>query len=250
MTAPHEPDRRPLDTDRRPLDTTRRPDGPHPGALAIVTLALAIAGVVASIVLGGGRAIPSPLGATSDVAGYYLAHPLAAAVSGFLVFGSAIPLGIFAASAYARLLKLGIRVPGPGIAYFGGIAAAIFIGCSGLITWVIGQPVAGEPPALVHVLAYLAYALGGVGFVTGLGLLVAGVAVPALILRLVPRWLAWSGLAIALVSELSFFSLLAAPMAFTLPVGRFAGLLWLIAIGFLIPRNRHDVPTVRDRDGA
>lgn len=245
MTVPHQEN----PTGARSLDATRRPDGPHPGAVAIVALALAIAGVVASIALGGGRAIPSPIGATAEVAGYYRAHPDAATVAGFFVFGSAIPLGIFAASAYARLLKLGIRVPGPGIAYFGGIAAAVFVGCSGLITWVIGQPVTGEPAAIVHALAYLAYALGGVGFVTGLGLLIAGIAVPALILRLVPPWLAWLGLAIALVSELSFFSLLAEPLAFALPVGRFGGLLWLVAIGFLLPRNRHDVAAGRGRDG-
>jgi hypothetical protein len=32
-------------------------------------------------------------------------------------------------------------------------------------------------------------------------------------------------------------------LSFTLPIGRFGGLLVLIVIGFLLPRNRHDVAT-------
>jgi len=221
--------------------SARRPDGPHAGVLAIVTLALTIAGVIASIALGAGQTIPSPLGSTASVAQYYLSHPEAAVVNGFLVFGSAVPLGIFAATVYARMLRLGIRVPGPGIGYFGGIAASVMVGSAGLVTWVIGQPISGQSTATIHTLAYLGYALGGVGFVTGIGLLIAGIAVPALILGLFPRWLAWIGLAIALISEVSFVSMLVPAFSFTLPIGRFAGLLWLIAAGFLLPRNRHDI---------
>jgi hypothetical protein len=64
--------------------------------------------------------------------------------------------------------------------------------------------------------------------------------VPALILGLVPRWLAWVGLAVALSCEVSFVSMLVQALTFTLPIGRFAGLAWLIAIGFVLPRTRHE----------
>lgn len=83
--------------------------------------------------------------------------------------------------------------------------------------------------------------MGGVGFVVGIGLLMAGIAVPALVLRLVPRWLAWAGMVIAVVSELSFFALIWPGLDVLLPIGRFGGLVWLIAIGFLLPRSRHNV---------
>ena len=71
-------------------------------------------------------------------------------------------------------------------------------------------------------------------------LLVAGIAVPALILGFVPRWLAWVGLIIAALSELSFLSLALEPLQFLLPIGRFSGLAWLVAVtvGFMLPRNR------------
>ncbi|MDR7083769.1 hypothetical protein J2X01_003069, partial [Arthrobacter ginsengisoli] len=49
---------------------------------------------------------------------------------------------------------------------------------------------------------------------------------------------AWTGLVIAALSELSFLSMAIEPIQFLLPIGRFGGLLWLIAVGFLLPQNR------------
>lgn len=40
---------------------------------------------------------------------------------------------------------------------------------------------------------------------------------PALVLRLVPRWLAWVGLAIALCAELSFLAMVVEPLQFPVP---------------------------------
>ena len=219
----------------------RRPDGPNAGVLGIVSLALTVASVVVPPLFASGMFFPSPSGSAGVIDGYLLGDRAAVAATGFLVFAASVPLGIYAATTYARLLKLGVRVPGPGIAYFGGIAASVLLAASGLLTWAIGQPVAGQSPALLHTLAYVVYALGGVGFVGGLGLLIAGIAVPALILRLTPRWLAWAGLILAGLAEISFVALVLPELTFLLPVGRFLGLAWLLAVGFLLPRNRHDV---------
>jgi hypothetical protein len=224
-----------------PQTSTRRPDGPPAGLLAVVSLGLTVVGLVVSTLLAGGQVTVSPLGSTADVARYYLDHRTAAAVSGFFVFGSGVPLGIYAATVYARLLKLGVRVPGPGIGYFGGISASVLVGIAGLVGWVLGQPVVGQSPALIHTLAYVTYALGGVGFVGGLGLLIAGIAVPSMVLGLTPRWYAVTGLVLAAVCEVSVVSLLWSPFSVTLPIGRFLGLAWLIGAGFLLPRNRHQV---------
>jgi hypothetical protein len=219
----------------------RRPDGPNAGILAIVATVLAVLGIVLPALLANGQFAASPLESTGAVAEYYRTNPAAATVGGFLVFGGSVPLGIYAATVYARLLKLGIRVPGPNIAFFGGITASILVGMAGLLTWVLGQPVAGQSAATIHTVAYAIFAFGGVGFVGGLGLLIAGIAVPTLILRLAPRWIAWSGLVLAAISELSFLSLLIPGFTVALPLGRFLGLLWLIVIGFLLPRDRREV---------
>jgi hypothetical protein len=219
----------------------RRPDGPNPGVLGIVSLALTVASVVIPPLFAAGTFFPSPTGSTATVLGYLSGHRDAVVATGFLVFAASVPLGIYAATAYARLLKLGVRVPGPNIALFGGIAASVVLSISGLLTWAIGQPVAGQSAALLRTLDYVIYGLGGVGFVGGLGLLIAGIAVPALILGLTPRWLAWVGLVLAALAELSFLAMVLPPLTFLLPIGRFAGLAWLLVVGFVLPRNRHEV---------
>jgi len=216
----------------------KRAGGPHPGILAAVSLGIFLLSLLLAGLLSGGRVWVSPFSPAADVADFYRNNIAAVRVAGMLQFGAAVPLGIFAATVYARQLRLGVKVPGPAIGLFGGIAASIMLMVSGLLTWLLSRPEATGDSALVQALALLAFVTGGVGMVTGLGLLVAGLAVPALILRFIPRWLAWTGLALAALSELSFLTLGLEPLQFLVPIGRFGGMAWLIAVGFLLPVNR------------
>jgi hypothetical protein len=215
-----------------------RSGGPHPGILALVSLGIFLAGLATSAIMTGGQTFVSPFASTGQVAAFFQQYPAATRVGGVLQFGSAVPLGIYAATVYARQLRLGVRVPGPAISFFGGASAAIFLMLSGSLSWLLSRPEITTDVTLTHALAFFAFITGGVGFVVGIGLLVAGIAVPALILGFMPRWLAWTGLVIAALSELSFLSMAIEPLQFLLPLGRFGGLLWLIAAGFLLPRNR------------
>jgi hypothetical protein len=79
------------------------------------------------------------------------------------------------------------------------------------------------------------------GFVAPFGLLIAGIAVPSLIIGLLPRPLAWIGLVVAAFSVISTFVLLTSVLDFTLPVGRFLGLAWLISASILLPRSRQEL---------
>lgn len=231
-TSPEPPTRR----------RSRRPTGPHLGALALISLGLTVAGLVTAL-LAHGQASVSPFAPTAQLLAYHRQHAVAARVSATLLFGSAVPLGIFAATVYTRLLRLGIRVPGPSIGFFGGITASLTLMVSAVAGWILGRPEISGDVSVTRALAFLAFLTGGVGFVVGLGLLVAGVAVPALVLRLAPRWLAWTGMVIAAVCELGFLAMVVQPMQLLLPVGRYAGLLWLICVGFLLPTRR---PTARE----
>lgn len=215
-----------------------RSGGPHPGILATISLGLTIGGLLASSILTGGQTFVSPFSPAGQIAAYFYGNADAVRLASVLQFGSAVPLGIFAATVYARQLRLGVRVPGPAIGFFGGITASAFLMLSALLAWVLSRPEITTDQTLTHALSFLAFITGGVAYVVGMGLLVAGIAVPALILRLLPRWLAWTGLVIAAASELGFFSMALEPLQFLLPIGRFGGLLWLIAAGFLLPRNR------------
>ncbi|MFG2039755.1 DUF4386 domain-containing protein [Dactylosporangium sp. NPDC048998] len=212
--------------------------GPHLGALAIVFAALFLGGLVLATMLAGGKPYPSPFGAAADILAYFRDHPRAVQIGGAFQFGAAVPLAIYAATASARLHQLGIRAPGATIALAGGLLAAAFLALSGLLGWVLSRPEVLDDPAMVRALQLLNFASGGVAHVVPLGLLLAGIAVPGLLARLLPTWLAWSGLVIAAIAELSTLTLLLDPAAYLLPIARFTALAWLIAAGFLLPRQR------------
>jgi hypothetical protein len=224
----------------RPSRGYRRPEGPNAGILAIVSLTLSIAAVLIPAAIAGGEFFASPYGSTQAVSDYLTGQREAVVATGFFAFAASVPLGIYSATIYARLFRLSVRVPGPNIAFLGGISASVMLAVSGLLTWSLGQPIVGESPEFLHLLSYLSFALGGVGFVGGIGLLIAGIALPALILHLTPRWIAWVGLVLATLAEISFFTLVVPELAILLPIGRYLGLLWLLVIGFLLPRNRHN----------
>jgi hypothetical protein len=57
-------------------------------------------------------------------------------------------------------------------------------------------------------------------------------------LRLLPRWLAWAGLIIAAVAELTVVTLIWPGLSVLLPIARFPALLWLIAAGLRLPLRR------------
>ncbi|MFD3469584.1 hypothetical protein ACFWWM_25035 [Streptomyces sp. NPDC058682] len=221
--------------------TTAPQSGPPPGILAVVFTALFLGGLVLSTLLAGGDPFPSPFGDSDAITAYFLDHGDAVRASGALQFAASVPLAIYAATVSARLGRLGIRAPGATIALAGGVLAAAFLACSGLVTWVLSHAEVAQRPELVRALQYLAFGLGGPGHVVLLGLLVAGIAVPGLLAGLLPRALAVAGLAVAAVAELATLVLLSEDAALLLPVARFTGLAWLIAVGFLLPRNRAGV---------
>jgi len=216
-----------------PAARPARPQGGPPLLLpALAYGAVMVAGVALSA-----RA-PEPSATAVAVAAYDSSHHAVLEVAGCLGFAASAPLAIWAATAYQRLLTLGVTVPGAVIALAGGLLAAASTALSGLITWTSSQPGAAGDPAVARALADLGFAAGAAGFVVPLALLLAGVAVPSLILGLLARSLAWTGLVIAAVGALSTFALLTPALDFTLPIGRFGGLLWLIAISIALPRTR------------
>lgn len=213
-----------------------RSGGPPLGPLAIVTFALTLAGVL-TLVLGAGSA-PAPFAPASQLSEWYATNALTVRIAATLQFGAAVPLGILAASVYARQLRLGVRVPGPVIGLYGGIAASVMLMISALASWAIVAGPEAADPGVAAAFARFAFTLGGVGYAVGLGLLIAGIAVPALILRFVPRWFALVGLLIALIGEISFLALAIDPLQFLLPIVRFGGGVWLIVVAFALPRAR------------
>jgi len=102
----------------------------------------------------------------------------------------------------------------------------------------------------VRAISTLSFLLGGPGHVVPLGLLLAGIAVPSLIIRLLPRPVAWAGLVIAVACELTALALLSPALAVLLPIGRFPALIWLVVAGVLLPRRRSRAHSAANRVDA
>ena len=198
--------------------------------------------LIPAIVMAVFTAASAALGATAardnspGLLAYELTHHWSQLLLGALVFGTSLPLLIWSATVYRRLHRLGVTAPGSAIAYGGGLLAAASLALSGLLTWTETQLTGSAE--LMHALSTLSFAAGGPGFVVPFAMLIAGVAVPGLILRLLPAALAWSGLIIAALGALATVALLTPALDFLLPIGRFGGLIWLIAVSVTLPVTR------------
>jgi hypothetical protein len=187
---------------------------------------------------GGLPHFPGPWEPVQTIMAFFQLRPKAALLCAFLQFGSAVPLGIFTATVVSRLRFLGVRAAGAYIALFGGFGATFAVASSSLVLWTMTRPGIAEDPALTKALYFLSFGLGGPGYSVPLGLLMAGVSIPALIGRLIPRWVAFLGLALALCGELSWLNLEFPGAVFLIPLTRFPGFIWLIAVGFTLPVTR------------
>ena len=70
-----------------------------------------------------------------------------------------------------------------------------------------------------------------------MGLLIAGILIPALMFKLLPKWLIVFGLTLGVIGELSFFILVIPSALFMIPLTRFPSFVWLIFAGFKLPKG-------------
>jgi hypothetical protein len=229
-------------------ESRRQQGGPPLVLVGGVFVGLFIAGLVVSALLGG--VTPSPFGPAAMVVQYYRDHPAAVQAQAIFLFASSVPLLIYASTASARLRQLGVTAPGVTIALAGGVAASAALSTSGLLAWTLSRSDVSANTALVRAISTLSFLLGGPGHVVPLGLLLAGIAVPSLIIRLLPRPVAWAGLVIAVACELTVLTLLSPALAILLPIARFPALIWLALAGVLLPRRRTRAPTAANRVDA
>lgn len=211
--------------------------GPHPGITAIVYVALFALSLITYFSLSHGTGYPIPFEPAVRSQEIFLQHRQAILVNAFFQFGSAFPLGLFTAAVTSRLSFLGVRATGVSIALFGGVAASVFVAISAISTWVLAQPGVAENIDVMHAIQLFGFLNGGPAFSIGMGLLMAGISVPALLLKLTPRWMAWQGLVLAGFAMLSTLSLVFFPFTFLLPAVRFGSFVWMIAMGFSLPKT-------------
>lgn len=212
--------------------------GPSLPLLAILYMSLFLAGLSFVISFTSPDHWPNPGESPLKIVPYFQTHHAQVAWCMFLQFSAIICLGIFTASVVSRLWFLRIRAAGPWIALMGGFItvadgfAATFTG------WTMIYPSVAQNGQLVLGLYYLAYAFGGPGFSVPFGLLLAGISISAGMARLFPRWLMWTGMMLALAGELSSLHLVFWNLLPLIPLTRFPGFLWLIAVALKLPKTR------------
>ena len=225
-----------------------RHGGPPLGIVSSVFVLLFLAGLYPVTIFGGQPYFPGPWESPDAIAAFFQTRPTAVLIGAALHFGAAIPLGIFTATAVSRLHFLGVRAAGATIALFGGFATAFTMLASSSVLWALAHPGVAQDRALVQALYWLDQGLGGSGFSVPFGLLIAGIAIPAAILKLLPKWLVLSGIALAVIGELSWLNLIMPKALFLVPLTRFPGFVWLIAAGFALPTTIERVaPATTDR---
>ena len=207
--------------------------------LAAISFVLLFGGIAVGVAIGG--VPPLPFKAGASIQDLLMAHPVAAQAVGVGVFGASVPLAIYAATASARLRQLGVTAPGATIALAGGVLAAAFLALCGLLLWTLSRPEITADGSLVRALYFLVFLTGGPAHVVVLGLLLAGVAVPSLILGFLPKPVAWAGLVIAAIAELTALVLVWPPLMVLLPIARVPAFVWLIIAGAMLPVQRRRV---------
>jgi hypothetical protein len=215
-----------------------RPSGPPLALLAALCPGLLFGGIAIGVAMGG--VMPLPYGPAAAVVAYVRAQPVAVQVMAAATFASSVPLALYAATAGARLRRLGVTGPTAAIAATGGVLAAGSLGLTGLLAWPLSRPDVSADAALARALYLLVFLVGGPGHIVALGLLVAGIAVPSLAMGLTPRPVAWLGLATAALAESAALTAAGPQCGPILPIARVSALGWLVVGGALPPRGDLD----------
>lgn len=216
--------------------------GPPLWLLAILYAVLFNAGLFPVTMFGGMPYWPGPWESPAVITAFFQTQTTRVLACILLQTGAMVCLGLFTAVVVSRLQFLGIRAAGVTIALFGGFLCVFDSTAGAFTTWTLIRPaVAAHPPILVT-LNYLSYAFGGPGFSIPMGLLMAGVSISAGLSKLIPRWIMILGLFLAACGELSVFHLILPQLLFLIPLVRFPGFIWIIAVAFALPRSRNESP--------
>jgi hypothetical protein len=211
--------------------------GPHAGAVALVYVSLFCAGLFPVTAFGGMPYFPPPTASVSEMVAFFSTRQSAVLLCAFLQFGAAIPLGIFTATIVSQLQFLGVRVAGTNIALFGGLTTAFGMLFGTSFLWAMTFPDIAQDATLLHALYRISFGIGGPGFSVPFGILIAGVSLSAGLSRLIPRWLMFFGIVVAICGELSWFEMLNVKFLPLIPLTRFPGFVWSIIVGFKLPRQ-------------
>lgn len=212
--------------------------GPSLLVVAILHILVFAANLIVVAMLRHGAPFVNPFADGDTVRGFFAANPRAVEIGSFFLFGSAVPMGIFAATVYRRMTHLGIRAAGTAIALFGGLGAASALVLSGCFGWVLSRSGVCASVPLVQALYFLSFLLGGAAYAVSFGLLAAGVTVTCYLSKCLPLWLAVFGMVVAVSGEFASLSLVFSLPNYLIPITRYLGFIWMVAVAIQLPKGR------------
>jgi hypothetical protein len=227
----------PIQSDQTP--STDSHNGPHPGIVAIIYVALFIAGLIVVSGFVTRPSFPAPDTSPQAIVAYFQLNPSPIRISAFLSFGAAITLAIFVSCVFSRLRFLGIRATWVDLALVAGLVTASDQVASHLCEWALTWPGIAQNSAPTLALYYLLDAFGSAGFSVPMALFVGSISLVAARWSLLPRWLVYCGFVISAIGIISWLNLLlpTSPLLpLTIPLTRFPAFAWIIITGFMLPR--------------
>jgi len=221
------------------LNATRSLDPANRPAKSLIVLtalhfAFFFASLIAIPILAPGSRIPNPFGNDSEVRTFFLTAASAIRLSDFLQLASALCLAALSPLLSDRLSSMS-RGSYSRLTLAGGLGAAIMLSLSALFSWAIVSPGNADLGPALHAFQFLPFLLGGPAWAGFFAIFLAGISVGAR--GILPGWLTGTGLFLACVSALATPVLLSILFSPCLPIARFLGFLWLIALSIYLARR-------------
>lgn len=204
--------------------------------LAVLHCALFIASLIVVPMLAPGARIPNPFGQDDAARTFLLTASAAIRTSAFLQILSACCLaGLSAAlTCVQRLIKTSPTTSF--LTLVGGLGSALLLVLTGLFSWALACPGCGDPGTAFRTLQFVPFLLGGPGWAGLFSIFLAGVALTGR--GILSRWVTGSGVFLSVVSGLGTLVLITIWASPCLPIARFLGFLWLIAVAIQMARHR------------
>ncbi|WP_051836095.1 hypothetical protein [Streptomyces sp. NRRL WC-3742] len=215
-----------------------RPAGALTGALYPVLFVASL--VVPAVSAPSGQPLATPYSDDDVVRRFLAADPDALhrslQLSGLLQLLSALALLSFVPRLTAFTGRFGTESRA-GLVRAAGTASAVLLALSASTSWVLSMVHSTAELALSRALMDLTFITGAAPAVGTLGLVLWQVSRAALVSRALPSWVARSGLVLAVASLLSLLSLVAEPATLLIPVGRYLGFVWFVAVSVTLWRR-------------
>ncbi|MEV6029359.1 hypothetical protein [Streptomyces sp. NPDC052036] len=207
------------------------------GALAGVLYVLFF---VASLVIAGAlgpSGTVTPYSSDAEVQVYRLKDP-ATLEDLFRILGLLQGLSALALLAFVPRLTEFVRRYGSdtraGVVRAMATVAGTLLLLSASTNWVLAQISSSAELSTYRAISDLSFITGAGPAVAALGMAIFLVATTGRASHTLPAWVAWSGMVIGVASVLSMSSLIAEGGSVFIPVGRFLGFVWVVALSVLL----------------